>query len=151
MKKYIILAVVGLVVSVSFVFAESQPDGQPFQAIWDAIRELKDQITNIQLIPGPKGDSGPQGSQGLQGASGTTIFTVYGSTTCPTGELLYSGHVVGFARVTQYPGIEVIKPESGSCYQNVPPRKDVDFGNGGILHTEILFGDVANCAVCKTN
>jgi len=33
--------------------------GNPFQAIWGAIENLQEQISNIQLIPGPKGEPGP--------------------------------------------------------------------------------------------
>ena len=40
----------------------------------DAVSEnnesLQEQITNIQLIPGPQGDTGPQGPQGIQGIQG---------------------------------------------------------------------------------
>ena len=54
-----------------------KPEGRPFQAIWDAIK-------NIELIPGPpgpqgdkgdkgdKGDTGEQGPQGEQGQKGET-------------------------------------------------------------------------------
>lgn len=40
----------------------------------DAVSEnnesLQEQIINIQLLPGPQGDTGPQGPQGIQGAQG---------------------------------------------------------------------------------
>jgi hypothetical protein len=47
--------------------------GVPFSALWDAVAYLQNQITNIQLTPGPqgpKGDTGPQGPAGPQGEQG---------------------------------------------------------------------------------
>ena len=47
--------------------------GDPFQAVWDAINSIKQQIANIQLIPGPQGQQGelgPQGERGPQGLPG---------------------------------------------------------------------------------
>lgn len=55
----------------SRVIASSSPSGDPFQAVWDAINSLKQQVANIQLIPGPQGPQGlpgPQGERGLPGS-----------------------------------------------------------------------------------
>jgi len=43
---------------------------QPFEKIWNALLDLQNQISHIQLIPGPKGDTGPAGPQGIQGEVG---------------------------------------------------------------------------------
>ena len=40
------------------------------KGIWVAIMDLQKQITNIQLIPGPRGEQGPQGEPGPQGEQG---------------------------------------------------------------------------------
>src|SRR3989344_8251609 len=56
------------------VVASTSPSGDPFQAIWDAINTLKQQMASIQLIPGtqgPQGETGSQGEQGLQGEPGS--------------------------------------------------------------------------------
>jgi hypothetical protein len=38
------------------------PNGQPFKDIWIVIGNLQDQITDIELIPGPQGNDGQDGS-----------------------------------------------------------------------------------------
>lgn len=73
-NKYFIvvpLILISLLVT-NFVLAKSE-EGQPFKFLWDAIINLQDQITNIQLIPGPQGEigsDGPQGERGTQGEQG---------------------------------------------------------------------------------
>jgi len=55
MKNYIFI--ISLIVLISFafmVFAKSEPKGQPFQALWDAIEECSG-------APGPEGPQGPPG------------------------------------------------------------------------------------------
>src|SRR3990167_138353 len=72
-KKIILVGVVSLALvltSVGAVSAKEQPNGQPFKAIWNAIKALQKQVANIQLIPGPQGPAGPAGPQGPQGESG---------------------------------------------------------------------------------
>lgn len=44
--------------------------GTQRQKINENFTEVYDEIANIQLIPGPKGDQGEQGSQGIQGPKG---------------------------------------------------------------------------------
>ncbi|HSB49780.1 MAG TPA: MopE-related protein [Nitrosopumilaceae archaeon] len=68
----------GTLVSGSFVFAnidqceknppQGQNKGAPFLEIWAAICDLKNQLDEIELTPGPQG---PQGEQGEQGPPGT--------------------------------------------------------------------------------
>ncbi|OGY91581.1 MAG: hypothetical protein A3B31_00210 [Candidatus Komeilibacteria bacterium RIFCSPLOWO2_01_FULL_53_11] len=68
MKKVIIAAVaVVFLVSVNAAFAKQQPNGQPFQAIWDAINELRAQGGGT----GSQGPAGPQGPTGATGPAGT--------------------------------------------------------------------------------
>ena len=74
-KKIILLSlaavlIVPLAVSWNLASAKDQPLGQPFQAIWDAIADLRTKIMNIQLIPGPQGPAGPVGPQGQKGDKG---------------------------------------------------------------------------------
>lgn len=59
-----------LLLGINAVLAKDQPDGAPFEAIWKAIKNLQEQINNIQLIPGSPGPTGPPGPQGLQGELG---------------------------------------------------------------------------------
>jgi hypothetical protein len=54
-----------------------QPSGTPFDSLWNEIKNIKNsildlhnQINNIQLIPGEKGDQGNQGEPGLKGDKG---------------------------------------------------------------------------------
>ena len=46
------------------------PKGQPFETIWKWMLVLQDQITNIQLKPGPTGPTGPTGPAGADGKDG---------------------------------------------------------------------------------
>jgi len=69
-KLFIPFLVIALLVGVGVATAKDQPQGTPFQAIWDAIAYLQEQIDNIELIPGPQGPEGPQGPQGKQGPAG---------------------------------------------------------------------------------
>lgn len=80
MKKSILVGLFVLclafsLVALNVVLADNKPKGGPFQAIWNAIASLQQQIDNIQLIPGPQGPPGPTGpigSKGPQGPSGVT-------------------------------------------------------------------------------
>ena len=51
---------------------KSKKKGRPFVHIEKQINQLQNQIDNIVLTPGPKGDMGTTGSQGLKGDTGTT-------------------------------------------------------------------------------
>jgi hypothetical protein len=46
------------------------PEGKPFNAIWAAIEDLQAQIDEIELIPGPQGETGPPGPSGPEGPEG---------------------------------------------------------------------------------
>jgi len=69
MKKYIVLSVLALVLVSGTALAKSE-NGVPFADVWSAITNLQNQITNIQLLPGPQGEQGLQGIQGEQGEKG---------------------------------------------------------------------------------
>ena len=43
---------------------------KPVDAVWQAIADLKNQIANISLTPGPQGEAGPQGPAGEKGEQG---------------------------------------------------------------------------------
>ena len=45
-------------------------EGQPFKALQEQIDQLKIQLQNIQLIPGPQGPAGPTGATGATGPTG---------------------------------------------------------------------------------
>jgi len=47
-------------------------EGQPFKALQEQIDQLKVQLQNIQLTPGPQGPAGPAGPAGATGATGAT-------------------------------------------------------------------------------
>jgi len=47
------------------------PPGFPFNKIWELFQDLQNQITNIQLTPGPQGEPGPKGEPGPTGPAGT--------------------------------------------------------------------------------
>jgi hypothetical protein len=71
MKKTIFLClVIVLLFGVNMVLAKDEPKGTPFSAIWNVINDLQQQISNIQLLPGPQGPQGEQGIQGPQGIQG---------------------------------------------------------------------------------
>ena len=64
---------IGTIVTGSTVYAADKPNGQPFDAVWEAIGLLQTQVDEIELTPGPQGEPGvpgPQGEQGLQGPQG---------------------------------------------------------------------------------
>jgi len=64
MNKIIIPGAIAIALILSFslntAFAQRE-EGQPFQAIWKAITNLQEQISNISLTPGPQGPQGPVG------------------------------------------------------------------------------------------
>ena len=72
MKKYIVLSlVIVLFLGVSVTFAKAGPNNGPFQAVWNAIAFLQEQIYNIELVEGPEGPQGEQGEPGEDGQDGT--------------------------------------------------------------------------------
>ena len=64
--------VIGTIVTGSTVYAADKPNGQPFDAVWQAIGLLQTQIDEIELTPGPQGEQGIQGEIGPQGPAGVT-------------------------------------------------------------------------------
>ena len=69
MKHYLIGAALALLVFIP-AFSNAAPNGNPFDAVWTAIRQLQQQVATIQLTPGPQGPAGPQGETGPQGPKG---------------------------------------------------------------------------------
>lgn len=57
--------------------AKNKADGNDSKitGLYDNVSSLQQQIDNIQLTPGPKGDTGDQGIQGLKGDTGATGAT----------------------------------------------------------------------------
>ena len=77
--KITLSAIIGLFVSgfLSTAFpqdmnltSDGKVPGKPFEYLQQQIVELRNQIANIQLIPGPQGPQGPQGDQGPPGPKG---------------------------------------------------------------------------------
>jgi hypothetical protein len=80
--KKIVLTLLALVLCAPLIASakdkdddDKVPPGGPFQALQQQINQLKHQLQNIQLIPGPQGPAGPKGSQGLKGDTGATGAT----------------------------------------------------------------------------
>jgi hypothetical protein len=73
-KKILVLtalvAVLVMNLAVVATMAVKPDETNPIDAIWAAIEGLQEQITNIQLIPGPQGPVGPIGPQGEIGPMG---------------------------------------------------------------------------------
>ena len=56
---------------VDLLTVHQDPDTCALRARIEAVRlELKDDIAQVELTPGPQGAEGPQGPQGAQGAQG---------------------------------------------------------------------------------
>jgi hypothetical protein len=71
MKKVtIIVSAVVFLLSVNVAFARVDVPGQPFQALWNAITSLQQQVNDIELTPGEAGPQGPQGDPGPEGPAG---------------------------------------------------------------------------------
>lgn len=66
-KKIILISITIVLLLATVVIAKEQPNGQPFQAIWNEIARIWEAINNIELQPGPPGPSGPPGEQGSPG------------------------------------------------------------------------------------
>lgn len=69
--KALLLMSVFLVSLYTVVGMAVTPEGKPFDAIWAAIEDLQAQIDEIELIPGPQGETGPQGPEGPAGPEGS--------------------------------------------------------------------------------
>ncbi len=70
----IMLALVaGMITTGSVAFAQQgggNPNGNPFDDLWDAIADLQTQINDIELMPGPEG---PPGQDGVDGTDGELV------------------------------------------------------------------------------
>lgn len=68
MKKITISSVIVITLLLSFfslnIVSAQGENGKPFQAIWNTIENLQEQISSISLTPGPQGQQGHQGEQG---------------------------------------------------------------------------------------
>lgn len=69
-KTILIISALALIFSLNIAFAKNELNGQPFQAIWDAIDDLYEKIVSIELLPGPQGQQGGKGDQGFRGEQG---------------------------------------------------------------------------------
>ena len=67
MKKYIVLSLATILIFVASISFTNAENGNPFQAVWNAITFLQEQVANIELTPGPEGPKGDTGEQGLPG------------------------------------------------------------------------------------
>ena len=61
---------VGSIATSGVAYAAEKPNGTPFQALWDAIDSLQNQIDDISSTSGPQGEQGEPGPQGEQGEPG---------------------------------------------------------------------------------
>jgi len=64
-----VMLVVGVFASPAFA-EDTETEGRPFKALWDAINDLWDAIEEIELTPGEQGPKGDTGATGLQGPKG---------------------------------------------------------------------------------
>jgi hypothetical protein len=68
LTKKMVLTLAALVLCVPVIAYAAE--GQPFKALQQQIDELKQQLQNIQLTPGPQGPAGPAGPTGATGGTG---------------------------------------------------------------------------------
>ena len=64
---------IGTIVTGSAVYAAEKPNGQPFDAVWQAIGLLQTQVEELETTPGPQGPQGIPGPQGEDGTNGSGI------------------------------------------------------------------------------
>ena len=71
MKKYsIVFALIFASLFLTTGAASAATGGNPWSEVWTAINNLKSEVSNIQLTPGPQGPQGEIGPQGVQGEQG---------------------------------------------------------------------------------
>ncbi len=87
---FLIFAVVAAPVAAVLPAKSPLPQGFPFNKIWDLLKDLQNQITNIQLTPGPQGIQGPQGPVGAQGPQGPPGGAILITCNTTTGENIAS-------------------------------------------------------------
>lgn len=59
-----LIAILTFVLFSSVKVSANNDSGNPFQEIWNVIGNIQEQISNIQLVPGPQGPKGDQGEPG---------------------------------------------------------------------------------------
>jgi hypothetical protein len=79
MRRLLTLCIAVAIIAMLVVpVAGTLPDTNPlpkqkvYGDIWNLLKDLQDQITHIQLIPGPQGPAGSQGEPGATGETGST-------------------------------------------------------------------------------
>ena len=92
--------------------------GQPFEALQEQIDQLKIELQNIQLTPGPPGPAGPTGATGAAGHSPVLTWSgdqiaIDGSVTGP--------HLTGPAGTVSQEVLDVIEGET----KNEMPKMSV--------------------------
>ncbi|MFC1645530.1 hypothetical protein ACFL08_05935 [Patescibacteria group bacterium] len=74
MKKTVsVISIASLFLFAGIVSAGNNPNGKPFESLWDAIENLNEKVDSISLLSrsdGLQGEIGPQGPQGEQGIQG---------------------------------------------------------------------------------
>jgi hypothetical protein len=82
-------------------------EGQPFKALQEQIDQLKIQLQNIQLTPGPPGPPGPAGARGPAGPTGAIGPVGPIGSTGPTGTTGLTGAtgVMGLTGPQGLPGV----------------------------------------------
>jgi hypothetical protein len=73
-KKKIVVALLILCIPIT-AYSQGYAQGLPFQDLQNQINNLQQQINNIKLLPGPKGDTGATGATGPPGPKGDTGAT----------------------------------------------------------------------------
>lgn len=69
-NKFHIVGYTVLTLLLTYTTAFAAKGGEPFNALWDAISGLEQQIVTIELTPGPQGPQGEMGPQGPAGEDG---------------------------------------------------------------------------------
>ncbi|MBI5127323.1 hypothetical protein HZA76_02600 [Candidatus Roizmanbacteria bacterium] len=119
------------VILILILFSTKTQAAGPWDDVWLAITEIRDQIinlqsqiTNIQLIPGPTGPTGPQG---IQGPAGSTISYYQVFSNVRTVAPGTSGYVQAFCNSGDTViggGYDVSPPTGGDhmmeLYTNIP-------------------------------
>ena len=108
------------------VYAADKPNGQPFNAIWEAIGILQTQIDEIELTPGPAGPQGEQGETGPAGPQGEQ------------GESGVNGQGISKEQIYEVSRTDPITPNLGGSHAVLCRAGDIAI-NGGYHHTDLFF------------
>lgn len=142
----------------------TQNNGQGFDELWKAISDLRTQIENIQLIPGPQGPQGPPGPAGTCScgdlvsqvdALNARVLALEGGTgqepVCNPGSLCDTGFIgtCGAGTMSCSNGI-------GTCIQTQPAIPEVCDGRDndcdGLIDNGQLCGEGQDCysGMCRS-